>query len=98
MEALSAGCIPIIASDGYVLPKFDNPSFDWRSFSFKFAESEIDAIVPFLRSLDPKTIVRMHENVKDVYSILERGTHLVNGIPLILSRIHNRRSTKALTE
>lgn len=97
MEALSAGCIPIIVSDGYVLPMFDDPYFDWRKFSFKFAESEIDAIVPFLRSLDPKTIIRMHENVKDVYSILERGTHLVNGIPLILNRIRNRRSTKSLT-
>mmetsp|Transcript_55053 Transcript_55053/g.81922 ORF Transcript_55053/g.81922 Transcript_55053/m.81922 type:complete len:457 (+) Transcript_55053:13-1383(+) len=91
MEAISAGCIPILIGDGYVLPTFDNPELDWRSFSFKFAESEMDQIEPFLRGLDETLIRKMHDNVRDVYPILERGTHLVEGIPIILERIRNRR-------
>lgn len=97
MEALSAGCIPIIVSDGYVLPTFGLDGLDWRAFSFRFAESEIQDIEPFLRQhVKPEIARRMHANVRDVYPILERGTKLASAIPIILRRIQSRRLPMAL--
>lgn len=89
MEALSGGSIPVIVSDGYELPLSDR--LDWRSISFRFAESELDKIVPFLRSVKPETLLEMHKNILEIYPILLQATDLSLAIPVIQERIRTRR-------
>jgi glucuronyl/N-acetylglucosaminyl transferase EXT1 len=54
LEVLSAGSIPVVISDNFVLP-FDS-LIEWRRCAFVFPTSQVHRIVPTLRSLSKEEI------------------------------------------
>ena len=64
-EVLSFGCIPVILSDGWVLP-FDR-SLPWDSFSLHFPEHEIPMLPAVLRAFPPARIQQMLTQARHIY-------------------------------
>ncbi len=88
MEALTAGCIPVIISDGYVWPMEDR--INWKSISFRFAESEVDKIVPFIRTIPDHVIQMMHDNIMRSYDLFVTITKQDTAITRIQDMIIQR--------
>lgn len=65
LEALSFGCIPIILSDGWVLP-FDR-TIPWRQMSLHVPEAAYERIPELLARLSPETILILQNKVVEVY-------------------------------
>jgi hypothetical protein len=89
MEALTAGCIPIVISDGYVWPMEDR--VNWKSISFRFAESEVDKIMPFIRTIPDNAIQMMHDNIMRNYGLFVTITKKDTAITRIQDMIIQRR-------
>jgi len=66
LESLSFGCIPIILSDGWVLP-FDR-TIRWREMSLHMPEAATDRIPSLLAQLSPETIHALQTRVVEVYN------------------------------
>ncbi len=64
IEAMNAGCIPVIVSDGYVLPFCDE--LDYRQFSIRIAESDIEKLPEILQSGCPDA-TQLQRNAIAVY-------------------------------
>ncbi|KAG0585403.1 hypothetical protein KC19_2G008900 [Ceratodon purpureus] len=65
LEVLSAGTIPVVISDNFVLP-FDS-LIEWRRCLFVFPTSQMQRIVPTLRSLNRKEIELRREYCLFIY-------------------------------
>ena len=65
LEAMSFGCIPIILSDGLVLP-FDR-LISWADISLHMPESRLSDIPAFLAQISPERIAAMQTGVQRVY-------------------------------
>ena len=65
LEAMSFGCIPIILSDGLVLP-FDR-LISWADISLHMPESRLSEIPAFLAQVSPERIAEMQAGVQRVY-------------------------------
>jgi len=65
LEVMSFGCIPVILSDGWVLP-FDR-IVKWETFSLRFSADAVPAIPAILHSLRADEIAHRAEAVKRVY-------------------------------
>ena len=65
LEVMSFGCIPIILSDGWVLP-FDRV-LDWDTFSLNFSSDAISLIPGILGSLGSDEIALRFKKVQTVY-------------------------------
>ncbi len=66
LEAMSFGCIPVVLSDGWVLP-FDR-TVDWSGLSLHVPEAEIEQAVARLRALPASRIAAMQSAVAAVYA------------------------------
>jgi hypothetical protein len=66
LEAMARGAIPVILSDGWVLP-FDR-LVDWPACSISFHHEAVHRIPETLRCFTPDEIVRLQTNVRDIYS------------------------------
>jgi len=66
LEAMSFGCVPIIVSDGWVLP-FDRV-VDWQNVALHIPESEIRRIPFILKSLSAERIVALQTAVANTYA------------------------------
>lgn len=76
LEVLSAGSIPVIISDNYVLP-FDT-LVEWRRCAFVFPSSQMHRIVPTLRVLETDEIESRREYCLFVYrEFLENDDKIV---------------------
>ena len=51
LESLAASCIPVILSDGYVLPFSE--ALDWSEFSLSVPERDFEALPEMLRKFTP---------------------------------------------
>ena len=71
VEAMSAGAIPVILADDYVLPFAD--LIDWPSCSFRFAEENVPAVVPFLRTVRPERVAKMRRAAMHAYETILHG-------------------------
>ena len=60
LETLSRGAIPIIISDGWVLP-FDR-TIDWSECSLRFHQEAIDAIPFIIEKLQDRRIIELQSN------------------------------------
>lgn len=60
-EVLSAGCIPVLVGDDYVLPF--NAVLDWSSLAFTVCATCVDDILPGLRAMPPDEVEAMRRNV-----------------------------------
>lgn len=76
LEVLSAGSIPVVISDKFVLP-FDT-LIEWRRCLFVFPTSQLHRIVPTLRSLNPEEIEFRREHCQFIYrEFLENDDKIV---------------------
>lgn len=66
LEALSFGCIPVILSDGWVLPF--NEIIDWSKASVRFNESSLLIVADMLRDISDETIGRLRANGQALYN------------------------------
>ena len=64
IECMNAGCIPVVFSDGYVLPFSEE--LDYDSFSIRVAESDVEHLREILASRWTEAD-RMQQNVLQVY-------------------------------
>jgi len=65
LEVMSAGVIPVIFSDNWVLP-FEE-IINWDKFSIRINESEWSTTVTRLRSIPEKDVILMRKRVFGVY-------------------------------
>lgn len=76
LEVLSAGSIPVVISDNFVLP-FDT-LIDWRRCVLVFPTSQMHRILPTLRSLSTEEIEFRRENCQFIYrEFLENDDKIV---------------------
>lgn len=66
LEVMSFGCIPVILSDGGILP-FDR-QLDWNAFSLCFSADAIPMIPDILASLSDEEVARLSSEVQRVYA------------------------------
>ena len=68
IEAVLAGCIPVLISDYYHLPLQD--SLDWSSMSITVPESNVNRLKSILVSVGKDKIASMQKNMEKYYSLL----------------------------
>lgn len=66
LEAMAFGCIPIVLSDGWVLP-FDR-TIDWQQTALALPEATIPGLPLFLRSFSASRIAELQQNVQRAYA------------------------------
>jgi len=66
LEVMSFGCIPVVLSDGWVLP-FDHV-IDWSEISLEFPEAEIPSVIHRLRTVSPRRVAAMQAAIREVYT------------------------------
>jgi len=88
MEAISAGAIPVILSDRYVLPFHE--ILDWKSFAVMIPESNVRHTVSILRSLSAQEIKAMRCTLRWVYRtyFFSIQRHVEVALELIKARIY----------
>ncbi|XP_024459282.1 probable glycosyltransferase At5g03795 isoform X2 [Populus trichocarpa] len=64
VEALYAGCVPVLISDHYVPPFSD--VLNWKSFSVEVPVSDIPSLKKILTSISPRQYIRMQRRVLQV--------------------------------
>ncbi len=65
LETMSKGAIPIIISDGWILP-FDN-TIDWDSCSLRFSQDSINEIPSIVEKIDARHLFDLQVNVISYY-------------------------------
>jgi hypothetical protein len=75
LEVMSFGCIPIVLSDGWVLP-FDR-TLDWNAFSLSFNSDSISGIPEALGNLRDDEIAQMSGEVERVYNADFKDLHCI---------------------
>ncbi|XP_053678968.1 exostosin-2 [Anopheles nili] len=65
LEAMAAGCIPIVMADNYVLPFSD--ILDWDLLAIRIYESNLHAVVQVLRAVSMERIHEMQAQGRYVY-------------------------------
>ena len=66
LEAMSFGCIPVVLSDGWVLP-FDR-TIDWQSTALAVPEATIPGLTLLLRNFSTSRIADLQRNVQNAYA------------------------------
>jgi hypothetical protein len=64
-EIMAAGGIPVILSDGWVLPFSE--ALDWSAFSVRVEEADASGTLALLRSIPPERVRAMQRKVAQVY-------------------------------
>ena len=75
LETISRGAIPIIISDGWVLP-FDR-TIDWNSCSLRFHQEAINAIPFVVEKIEDARIMRLQSNSRKNYNKYLRRIELI---------------------
>uniref|UniRef100_A0A182N0E2 Exostosin-2 n=1 Tax=Anopheles dirus TaxID=7168 RepID=A0A182N0E2_9DIPT len=65
LEAMAAGCIPVVMADNYVLPFGD--LLDWELLAVRLYEAHLHTIVPVLRAVSAERVAEMRAQVRYVY-------------------------------
>jgi len=99
VEVLSAGCIPVVISDGYAWPDADltDPPIRWLDdVAIKVDENDVRGldegrthILTRLRNMTNQEILRRHHNALNAFHKLKEigGLHPAGGIPVVMRRI-----------
>uniref|UniRef100_A0A182W3Y6 Exostosin-2 n=1 Tax=Anopheles minimus TaxID=112268 RepID=A0A182W3Y6_9DIPT len=66
LEAMAAGCIPVVMADNYVLPFAD--LLDWELLAIRLHETNLHTIVPVLRAISVERIAEMQAQIRSVYN------------------------------
>jgi hypothetical protein len=70
IEALLCGSIPVIISDGYILPFADK--INWDKYVIRVPEIELMNLPIFLRSIPQEQIAQMHKNILNSHNLFKR--------------------------
>lgn len=65
-EILSAGAIPVVYSDGWVLP-YTKELVDWRDYMVVIAENQVNQTFDILSRISPERRCRMRQKGQDMY-------------------------------
>ena len=65
MASMRAGCVPVIVIDSLVLPFSE--VLDWRRFSIRFYEHDVDKIYDFVEAISEEKLKEMQAQVRFVY-------------------------------
>lgn len=87
-EVLSAGAIPVIHSDGWVLP-FSHQLIDWANeCAVIIPENKVNETITILKRIDPATRCRMRKRCYDIYTkYMANAEGTVAGVLETASRI-----------
>ena len=98
LEALAFGCIPVVLSDGWVLP-FDR-TISWSDAAVSFPEAAIPEIPHFLGQIKPHRIAELQHNARAIYTahfatmdaivttLIAELDAILKRRPQLLTRIH----------
>nr|CAG4634630.1 EOG090X01LY [Alona affinis] len=86
LDSLSAGCIPVVVSDTYVLPFAE--VIDWKRVALQVFEEDLTKIVDVLRAVTSERIFEMRRSGRMVYN---RYLSSIERITLTALRIVNDR-------
>jgi hypothetical protein len=102
VEAMSAGCIPVIISDGYAWPEASlvDPPLEWDKIVIQVDEDNLGTLIDHLWAIPTNEVLLRHGAVKDAYRRLKAvgGFHMVSGIPLVMRRIDDLIIKRGLRE
>ena len=65
MDSLSAGCIPVIVSDLYVLPYSD--VIDWKRVALQIYEDDLPQLMEVIRDVSEERVADMRRNGQFIY-------------------------------
>ena len=65
MEALAAGCIPVIIADSYILPYSE--VVDWKRISIQIYEENLPKLMDILRAVSISRLEEMRRNAQFIY-------------------------------
>ncbi|KAL7168465.1 hypothetical protein ACSBR2_038827 [Camellia fascicularis] len=91
VEAIYAGCIPVIISNNYVLPLSD--VFDWSQFSVSVSVDKIPEIKTILQAIPDWKYLKMQKRVRGLlrHFLLNRPSRPFDVIHMILHSVWLRR-------
>lgn len=79
IEAMAAGCIPVIMADNYVMPFSE--ILDWNLASIQIRESDLHSVMSVLKAVSKQKVMELQKHVKFFYdryfSSLEKITMTV---------------------
>ena len=90
VEAIAAGCVPMIIGDHYSLPFSD--VLDWSKFSLIITSDKIPEIKKILKAIPAETYLRMQKMVKQVqrHFVINRPAKPYDMLHMILHSLWQR--------
>ena len=91
-EAVVAGAVPVVVGDHSVLP-FDGDALDWKQFSIRIPERDLDRLPDILTAIPPWQLKRMQQAAAEAAPLLQYHRRLPYALAYSLCRIREQTKT-----